>query len=95
MTFDRLIELANEHYPDGLVERAYRAEEGEGNIADVGDTLAVFIVRELRDTFDRGASEAEQLIEASSAILKASHELTRVGSMLLSHHGLTAAGRGV
>lgn len=47
-----------------------------------GDTLALFIVRELSDTFDPDASDTDQLVEAFRVIRRASKDLHRVAIAL-------------
>lgn len=73
MTFDELIELVNESYPDDLVMRYYKEPH-----VNHGDTLAEFVVRELQDTFDKETSEGSQLEEAHNVMQKAADELTLV-----------------
>ena len=53
--------------------------------ANLGDTLAQFIVRELKDTFDTEANDAEQLAEAAKAakaVENAASELAAVAAAL-------------
>ena len=57
MTLKQIVELADKNYPDGAI-----ISEFSGH--DAGDGLARFIVRELRDTYDKSASDAEQIKEA-------------------------------
>jgi hypothetical protein len=71
MKLSKLIAIADKVYPDGMIGMAYKAEPKE----DVGDTLATFIVRELRDTYDEKASDKEQLQEAARVIRAAVTEL--------------------
>ncbi len=75
MTLAELIQIVDKAYPDGLVARAHKDE-------DVGDTLALFIVRELADTYDPDASDAEQAATASGAMGSAIDELQVVCSAL-------------
>ncbi len=75
MTLDEIIQMADEAYPDGLVARAHKGE-------DIGDTLALFIVRELTDIYDPDASDAEQAAAASGALGTAIDELQAVCSAL-------------
>jgi hypothetical protein len=53
-TLDRIIEVASEAYPDGLV--ALYHEELDGNH---GDTLAKFVAVELGETFEDGCTGTE------------------------------------
>jgi hypothetical protein len=72
MKLSTIISIANMAYPDGLVEQAF--QEGD----HVGDGLAEFIVRELRDTYDPKASSLDQLEEAARVMESALKELTDV-----------------
>ncbi len=75
MTLAELIQIVDEAYPDRLVARAHKGE-------DVGDTLALFIVREFADIYDPDASDAEQAAAASGAVETAIDELQAVCSAL-------------
>jgi hypothetical protein len=46
--------------------------------AGLGDTLAEFIVREIRDTFDPNATRSQQLEEARRVLLNAIDDLENV-----------------
>jgi hypothetical protein len=74
MELKEIIEIASSVYPEGLVIQAY---EANGN---VGDGLAEFIVRELKDTYDSQASDMEQLEEAERVMKNAQKELENVVS---------------
>ena len=75
MKLAELIQIVDEAYPDGLVARAHKGE-------DVGDTLALFIVRELADIYDPDASDAEQTAGACRAMGTAIDELQAVCNAL-------------
>lgn len=75
MKLAELIQIVDEAYPDGLVARAHKGE-------DVGDTLALFIVRELADVHDPDSSDAEQTAAARRALETAINELQAVCSAL-------------
>ncbi len=75
MTLDEIIQMANKAYPDGLVAKAHKGE-------DAGDTLALFIVRELADIYEPDASDAEQAAAANGAMGSAIDELQAVCSAL-------------
>ena len=76
MTLENIIQIANETYPDGLIEQAHLQDGTPG----VGDGLAEFIARELADTFDSNASELDQLMEAHKCMDVACKELLAVVS---------------
>jgi hypothetical protein len=85
MTFENIIDIADSVYPDRLIRGAWGNRNGDGELEDVGDTLAIFIVRELQDTFDAEASDTDQLKEAVRAMDSAINELTAVREAL--RHG--------
>jgi len=72
MTFEKIIEIADKVYP-GFIG-LYAAD----NDSDYGDTLALFIARELKDTYDPDASDYAQLEEAAQAMRSAARELSYV-----------------
>jgi hypothetical protein len=65
-TLKQVIAIADKVYPDGLVGQAFKTG---------GDTLAKFIARELKDTFDPKASAVEQIKEAHRVMSKAATEV--------------------
>lgn len=75
MTLEKLIAVADGAYPEGLVARAHKGE-------DTGDTLALFVARELADIHDSDASDAEQTAIAANAMRKAAEELLGVCAAL-------------
>ena len=76
MKLSTIINIADKAYPDGLVKQAF--EEGD----HVGDGLAEFIARELRETYDEKASSLEQLEEACRVMHNARRELVDVAEAL-------------
>lgn len=72
MTCDDLIAMASRAYPDDFVELA--DQEGDG----AGDTLALFVAREIRDTYDEGATGREQILTAVDALNRGATELQSV-----------------
>ena len=72
-----LLNLANEAYADGYLAEYFDPETGERRQGS-GDTLAQFIVAELRDTFDAEASRSAQLQEARLALSHAIDDLKGV-----------------
>jgi hypothetical protein len=77
LTLVALLGLANEAYPDDELAGYFDPKTGEPRQGD-GDGLAQFIVRELRDTFDRGASRDGQIEEARRCLNNAIRELELV-----------------
>ncbi len=72
MTLDALIEIANQAYGDDLIWTA-RNTPGER-----GDTLALFIAIELKETFDPAATTRAKLKAAADAMATARGELEAV-----------------
>lgn len=77
-----LIRIASKAYyprePDILI----RARKGK----DVGDTLAQFVVSELKETFDKSRPTPNQLIEATRSIERAMWQLNAVSRALSDAH---------
>lgn len=76
MKLRRLIRIASDSYPEGAVLDAH--ERGEA----AGDTLALFIAREIAETFESEKSTAEQLGRAIEVMEKAHAEIGEVLSGL-------------
>jgi hypothetical protein len=76
MRLATLIKIASDSYPDGAVMDAH--ERGDAS----GDTLALFIAREIAETFEAMAKTTEQLERAIQVIEKAHEEMGAVLSGL-------------
>ena len=72
-----LLKLANEAYDDGYLAEYFDPDTGASR-GGSGDTLAEFIVREIRDTFDPTAIRCEQLEEARRVLMNAIDDLENV-----------------
>jgi len=72
-----LLNLANEAYDDGYLAEYFDPDTGTPR-AGSGDTLAEFIVREIRDTFDPNARRSAQLEEAGRVLMNAIDDLESV-----------------
>ena len=70
MTFDKIIEIADKAYGEGLVQAAFDFGPHHN-----GDALALFIVLELLDVYEPGATDAEQLQEAQRVMQSAYGQL--------------------
>ncbi len=84
MKFETLLEITNAHYPDDqIIDHWDRDRQQPVSHDEEGDTLALFIVRELRATFDPDAPDVDQLESAVGVLEKAFVELgkVRVGLM--------------
>jgi hypothetical protein len=81
MTLIELLNVANSGYPDNYLASYYdqngQAKEGWG------DSLAEFIVNELRETYDDKADDHQQLWEAISCLEKAKTDMDSVIAALL------------
>lgn len=80
MKLTELLEIASEGYPDKALEQYFDADEDrvfdkDNDGGRLGDTLALFIVRELKDVYDSAASDLDQLQTAMDALGKAENEL--------------------
>lgn len=85
MTLNELIARANTAYPDGLIAALWDPlRQAVLSNANVGDTLALFVVRELKDTFDPEAQDTNQLSTAAQAMQRATNELLAVRNELLA-----------
>lgn len=78
MTLDRIIDMIDPAYEDGLI-RAYFEEPDVAH----GDGLAKFIVDELRETYDETAPEQVQLDQAFGALTSALKQLWAVRDALI------------
>jgi len=79
MDLNKLIEIVDEGYPDGFVKRCF-----DNPKKDHGDTLALFIAREVGDNFDPEASDKEQIEETLRVVFNARRELDAVCDVLKS-----------
>lgn len=77
LTLVELLNIANEAYDDGYLAEYFDPDTGAAR-AGSGDTLAEFIVREIRDTFDSVATRGAQLEEARRVLLNAIDDLENV-----------------
>jgi hypothetical protein len=84
LTLAQIVAIADKVYPDGLVAEHYKllrgdpAERDLEAIADLGDTLAEFIVKELKDAYNSREHPADQLFAAKHAMERASDELDKI-----------------
>jgi hypothetical protein len=86
MQLSELLKIAGDAYPDGPDLSEYLKEDGTIDhkrlVRDAGDTLLVFIAIELAETFDKDASERDQLAEASRVMDQGVRDLESVWSVL-------------
>jgi len=84
MKLNELIEIVSAAYPDGLIAVEYwdfRRECPRRNPKG-GDTLALFIALELKDTYDADATDEQQIETALRAIARARGDLDAVSTAL-------------
>ena len=82
MTLNQLIVRAAIAYPDAAVLDCWDTHREEPRRDSGGDTLALFVARELKDTFDPEADEATQIATAVRAMQNAADELQAVAHSL-------------
>jgi len=82
MTLNQLIVRAAVAYPEAAVLDCWDMARERPSKRDSGDTLALFVARELKDTFDPDASEAIQIATAVRAMQRAADELQAVAHAL-------------
>lgn len=75
MELQELIKIVNDAYPDDKVQQAFERIVKEQDTCIIGDDLAVFIAREIAETFEAGIPAATQLTEAYRIIDVAMHQL--------------------
>jgi hypothetical protein len=78
MDLNKLIEIVDEGYPDGLVKACFEDGREDGH----GDTLALFLAREIEDTFEKHATDKDQIEEALRVVFNARRELDAVCDVL-------------
>lgn len=79
MKLKQIIEIVNRAYSDdGAIKRAFEAETGSIDELLVGDSLAVFIAREIKETYDPDATREQQLEEAYRVMSVAHEQLENV-----------------
>ena len=83
MTLNQLICSAASVYPEAFVLEYWSMAESEPQENRMcGDTLAEFIAREIYDTYDVNASDAEQIVSAVKAMQAAANDLQKVADAL-------------
>ena len=84
MKLNELIEIVSAAYPDGLIAVEYwdfKRQRPRKNPKG-GDTLALFIALEIKDTYDPDAMDEQQLETALRAIERARCDLDAVSGAL-------------
>jgi len=83
MKLVELLKKANEGYDDGFLSEYFDEETGE-RLEGKGDTLAEFIVIELRETFDPDGDDEDQIGEAIHQMQNAKSDIEGVMAALAS-----------
>ena len=83
MCINELVKKVAKGYSDGLVLSYwdFQKETCKEN-HKAGDSLAGFIAKELKDTFDRNASDSQQIDEAKRVLLSAASQLESTAQAL-------------
>ena len=79
---NQLIVRAAIAYPDATVLDCWDTHREQPRRDNGGDTLALFVARELKDTFDPEADESTQIATAVRAMQNAADELQAVAHSL-------------
>lgn len=83
MTLNQLVSRAASVYPDGFIMEYWDTREQCAKHNPIGgDTLAQFIAQELADTYDREASDADQVATAVRVMQSATDDLQAVTDAL-------------
>lgn len=78
MNIEKIVAVADECYQDGIVEGYFY------NVEAVGDSLAAFVVSELKSVHDETEDDKAQLRSAASAMQTAANELQAIADSLLN-----------
>jgi hypothetical protein len=82
MKLNDLVFRAAVAYPEAIVLECWDANREQPRSDNCGDTLALFVARELKDTFDPDADETSQIATAISAMQRGADELQAVAHAL-------------
>ena len=84
MTLNEVINIASAAYPDGLIAVEYWdfKRECPRRNPKGGDTLALFIALEIKDTYDPDASDEQQLEAVLKDLSRAREDLEAVSAAL-------------
>ena len=101
MTLNELINIASAAYPDGLIAVEYWdfKRECPRRNPKGGDTLALFIALEIKDTYDPDASDEQQLETVLKDLSRARGDLEAVSTAVAGESekrrrsGVPASGR--
>jgi len=75
MELNKTIAIANDAYPDDMIQQAHEWQKEGGTASGIGDGLAWFIANELTETYDPDGTDETQLEEAFRVMNTAYDEL--------------------
>lgn len=86
MKLIEVLEVADKAYSkEGILSlRGFYKKDGQPNMRAKGDGLAKFICIEIAETYDKDATDEDQLTQAADAIRSARNQLDEVESALIS-----------
>lgn len=84
LTLKQLLDIANEGYPDSAMS-TYYDEQGTPRLAAGGDTLALFCVIEIAETYSPESTDAEKVYEAVRVLSRAQEDLEAAINRLAQH----------
>lgn len=79
---NKVIQLASEGYADGILEEYWDSNEARAVDSDAGDTLALFLAREISDVCANKTDLQEALECAERAVSAAAYELQELAEHL-------------
>ena len=79
---NRLIEIAAEGYADGIIASYWNDEESRAVDTDAGDTLALFLAREISEVCEGEPTLLRMLAVAEIAVSGAAYELQELAEHL-------------
>lgn len=82
MTLNKLIRICNKYYDDGYLAMYWNFKKSKPVDTHSGDTLALFIVREIADTYQEDLSDKKQLVEARRCMHSAMTQLDALSNAL-------------
>jgi hypothetical protein len=82
MTLFKLIARASAGYPDNYLLECFDTERNKVDVEANGDTLALFIVSEICETFEPNVDDVDQIAQAQNVLQQAIEELTSVQKAL-------------
>ena len=79
-----VLDIADRHYPDGMIRLHWNERRECPHSRSQGDMLALFIVNEIFETYDPDRTDSAQLAKAARVLKRALAELASVHGALES-----------